>query len=257
MGKWAEAEDAVNQLEYLIDSYYSSRGEERSEFNKQLQYVRGAVNERRGDMAVENLRKLVAMLKEDGREMDPRERLNELRLEFERALSEADAGEIGKDEAAATARDVLDDMVGLRERFKRAEDDCPGIYSAYAKAMEAAGGVRARLDNIVSKSRGGAGDDKARQTFEERIDSVISYEPGLVEVGGEGEEMTPADLVVQGLEMMMQKGKAEAVQEVLQRVMEESGMSEGEEEGEFAGMIGGKPATKEELENLLEEKEGD
>ena len=177
-------------------------------------------------MAVENLRRLVAMLKEEGRSMDPRERLNELRLRFEQALSECDAGEIGKDEASAIARDVLDDMVNLKGRFKEKEEDCPGLYSAYARAMEAAGSVRGRLHNIVSKSGRGAGDEKALQDFEEKVDSVVTYEPELVEAGEEGEEMTPMDLVAQGLEMMMQKGKAEAVQEVLQRIMKESGMSE-------------------------------
>jgi len=255
-GRWAEAEDAVNELEYLIDSYYSSRGEEMSKFNKQVEYVRGAVNSRRREMAVENLRRLVAMLKEEGRKMNPRERLNELRLRFEQALSECDAGEIGKDEASAIVRDVLDDMVNLKDRFKEKEEDCPGLYSAYARAMEAAGSVRGRLHNIVSKSGRGAGDEKALQDFEEKVDSVVTYEPELVEAEEEGGEMTPMDLVAQGLEMMMQKGKAEAVQEVLQRIMEESGMSEEgekeEEEEKPAGMVDGRPVSEEELEGLLE-----
>jgi len=227
-----------------------------SKFNKQVEYVRGAVNSRRREMAVENLRRLVAMLKEEGRSMDPRERLNELRLRFEQALSECDAGEIGKDEASAIARDVLDDMVNLKGRFKEKEEDCPGLYSAYARAMEAAGSVRGRLHNIVSKSGRGAGDEKALQDFEEKVDSVVTYEPELVEAEEEGEEMTPMDLVAQGLEMMMQKGKAEAVQEVLQRIMKESGMSEEgekeEEEEKPAGMVDGRPVSEEELEGLLE-----
>jgi len=255
-GSWAEAKDAVNQLEYIIDTYFSSRGREKSEFNKQIQYVRGAVSSGRREMAVENLRKLVVMLKKDGRRMDPRDRLNELRLELEQALSESDAGEIGKDEAAATMRDVLDDMVRLKRRFKDAESDYPGIYSAYAKAMEAAGGLRARLHNIVSKSRGGASDDKALQAFEERIDAVVGYEPGLVEFEEEGEGMTPTDLITTGLEMMMKKGKAEAVQEVLNKVVQESGMGEGEEgSGGGAVMLQSKEQAEEFLERQNEERE--